>query len=332
MSMPRTYRWGILGTGAIASKMAQALHKVEGAELAAVGSRSRQGADAFGEKFHVPRRHASYEALAADPAVDVVYVATPHPMHKANSLLCLEASKPVLCEKPFTVNAAEAREVIAAARRKGLFLMEAMWTRFLPPVARLRELLAARAIGEVRMVQADFAFRAKWDPTSRLLDPALAGGGLLDVGVYCLSLASMILGPPVKITGLAHIGATGVDEQAGVVLLGKGGELALLSCGVRTPSPHEAVVVGTDGFIRLHPRWWNGSRLTLCRAGKGPEDIDLPTDENGFVYQVREVHQCLAAGGAESAVMPLNETLSILQTMDSLRAQWGLRYPFEETA
>jgi predicted dehydrogenase len=327
--MSRTYRWGILGTGAIASKMAQALHKVDGAELAAVGSRSRQGADALGDKFSVARRHASYEDLAADPAVDVVYVATPHPMHKSNSLLCLEAGKAVLCEKPFTVNAAEAGEVVATARRKGLFLMEAMWSRFLPPIVRTRELIAAGAIGQFRMVQADFAFRAKWDPKSRLLDPALAGGGLLDVGVYCVSLASMLFGPPTRITGLAHIGKSGVDEQAGIVLLGKSGEIAILSCGVQTNTPHEAVIIGTDGLIRLHPKWWNGGRLTLARNGKATEDIDIPTDENGFIYQVQEVHRCLSAGRTESAIMPLDETLSIVRTMDALRAQWDLRYPME---
>lgn len=327
--MPRNYRWGILGTGAIAGKMAQALHKVEGAELAAVGSRSHEGAGAFGDKFNIPRRHASYEALAADKDVDVVYVAAPHPMHKDNSLLCLRAGKPVLCEKPFTVNEADAREVIAFAREKKLFLMEAMWTRYLPPIVRLRELLAAGAIGEVRMVQADFGFRAGLDPKGRLFDPAMAGGSLLDVGVYCISLASMIFGPPVRVAGLAHLGETGVDEQAGAVLLGKGGELAILSCAVRTTTPHEAAVFGTEGLIRLHSRWWNGSRLTVTPAGKEPQDIDAPTAENGFIYQVQEVHRLLAAGQTESPVMPLDETLTILHTMDELRSQWGLKYPFE---
>ena len=162
--MARKYRWGILGTGTIAAKMAQALGMVEEAELAAVGSRSQEKADAFGEKFKVPRRHASYEALAADGDLDVIYVATPHPLHKENSLLCLREGKPVLCEKPFTVNAAEAREVVSFARARKLFLMEAMWSRFLPTVVRLRELLAENAVGEVRMVQADFAFRTKPDP------------------------------------------------------------------------------------------------------------------------------------------------------------------------
>ena len=157
----------------------------------------------------------------------------------------------------------------------------------------------------------------------------MAGGGLLDVGVYCLSLASMIFGEPARITGLASLGQPGVDEQAGIVLLGKGGQIALLSCGVRTNTPHEAAVFGTDGMIRLHPRWWLGGKMTLTRAGKGPEEINVPVSENGFIYQVQEVHQCLAAGRTESEIMPLDETLSILRTMDELRGQWGLRYPFE---
>jgi predicted dehydrogenase len=317
--MSRKVRWGILGTGAIAGKMAQALHQVEDAELAAVGSRSQKSADAFGGKFSIPRRHASYEALAADRDVDVVYVATPHPMHKDNALLCLRAGKPVLCEKPFTVNEGQAREVVAFARAKKLLLMEAMWTRFLPPIVRLRELLAAGAIGEVRMMQADFGFRAGFDPKARLFDPAMAGGSLLDIGVYCISLASMIFGPPVRVTGLAQLGQSGVDEQAGAVLLGKGGELAILSSAIRTTTPSEAAVFGTEGTIRLHPRWWNGGRLTLVPAGKAPQDIDVPTAENGFIYQVQEVHRLLAAGKTESPVMPLDETLSIVRTMDELR-------------
>jgi len=222
-SLP-TVRWGILGPGNIAKRFAEALKDVRGAELAAVGSRSQAKADAFGEQYGIPRRHGSYEALVGDADVDAIYVATPHPMHAPCSILALEAGKAVLCEKPFTANAAQAEQVIAAARRAGVFCMEAMWTRFLPPITRLRQLVAEGSVGELRMVIADFGFRCGWDPSSRLLDAALAGGGLLDVGVYAISLAGMLLGEAQDVAGLADVGSTGVDEQAGIVLRYAGGE------------------------------------------------------------------------------------------------------------
>ena len=322
-------QWGVIGAGGIAGKFADGLKDVEGAQLVAIGSRTKEKADAFGDKFAVPHRHGSYEALAADGDVEAVYIATPHPMHRPNSILCLEAGKAVLCEKPFTVNAAEAREVAAVARRKGLFLMEAMWSRFLPPMVKLRELLADGAIGEVRMVMADFGFRCGWNPESRLLNPALAGGGLLDVGVYPISLASMILGEPVGVTGLADIGKTGVDEQAAMVLKCEGGTIAVLATGVRTSTPHEATILGTDGWVRLHAGWWRGSRFTIHPGGKEAQDIRVPITGNGYNYEADEVARCLAAGKTESDVMPLDETLSIMKTMDELRRQWGLKYPME---
>jgi len=326
-SLP-TVRWGILGPGNIAKRFAEALKDVRGAELAAVGSRSQAKADAFGEQYGIPRRHGSYEALVGDADVDAIYVATPHPMHAPCSILALEAGKAVLCEKPFTANAAQAEQVIAAARRAGVFCMEAMWTRFLPPITRLRQLVAEGSVGELRMVIADFGFRCGWDPSSRLLDAALAGGGLLDVGVYAISLAGMLLGEAQDVAGLADVGSTGVDEQAGIVLRYAGGRLAVLATGVRTTTPQEAWVLGADGRVHLHGPWWRGGRLTVFR-GKDTQDIDVPQVGNGFNYQAEEVARCLAAGKTESDVMPLDESLSIMRTMDKLRKLWGVRYPFE---
>ena len=328
MAEAKKVRWGILGPGRIARKFPEGLRHVAGAELVAVGSRSRENAEKFGEEFQVPRRHDSYEKLAADPDVDAVYVATPHPFHKDNSILCLKAGKAVLCEKPFTVNAADAQAVVRVARRRKVLLMEAMWSRFLPPIVKLRELLAAGTIGEVRMVMADFGFRAGWEPQSRLLNPQLAGGGLLDVGIYPVSLSSMILGMPDRVAGLAHLGQTGVDEQAAVVLGHTGGALSLIATGVRTNTPHVAYVLGTEGSIQLHPGWWRGSRLTV-RAGGKTEDLDVPMVGNGYNYEADEIARCLAAGKTESDVLPLSETLSIMKTMDAIRAQWGLKYPME---
>jgi predicted dehydrogenase len=327
--MAETLRWGILGTGAIARKFAEGLASADGAQLTAVGSRSQDSAEDFAGRFSVPHRHGSYAALAGDEAVDVIYVATPHCAHKDNTLLCLSAGKAVLCEKPFAINAAEAREMIGAARREGLLLMEAMWTRFLPAMVRLRELLAAGAIGEVRMVQADFGFRTAWRPEGRLLNPHLGGGALLDVGVYTVSLASMILGPPARIAGVAHLGETGVDEQAGIVLLHDGGQIAVLSTAVRTSTPREATILGTEGYIRIHSPWFRPGRMTLSTGRRKDKLLKLPFKGNGYSYEAEEVMNCLRAGRTESDLMGLDETLSIMETMDEIRAQWGLKYPME---
>ncbi len=327
--MEQSIRWGILGTGNIAHQFARGLAALADAKLVAVGSRSQSAANAFGDELGVERRHPTYEDLARDPGVDAIYISTPHPFHKANSLLCLEAGKAVLCEKPFAINAREAEEVIRYARRHRRFLMEAMWTRFLPVLVRTRELLARHAIGEVRMLTADFGFRTSFDPRGRLFDPALGGGALLDVGVYSVALASMVLGAPIQIATLAHLGETGVDEQSGTVLGFAGGALALLSSAVRANTPQQVVISGTEGSITLHSPWWKGDKLTLVRSGKQPEQIDLPYTGNGYNYEAAEVARCLREGKLESDVMPLDETIAIMKTMDQIRAQWGLKYPME---
>lgn len=223
--MTRT-RWGIIGTGNIASQFARGLALLDDAELVAVGSRTAESAHEFGERFGARTRHASYADLASDPDVDAVYIATPHPLHLENTLLGLEAGKAVLCERPFAINAHQAEVMIATARKRGVFLMEAMWTRFLPHMVRLREIVASGAIGELRMLQADFGFRTSFNPQGRLFDPALGGGALLDVGIYPISLASMLLGTPTRVTSMAHLGATGVDEQSAIILGYGGGQLA----------------------------------------------------------------------------------------------------------
>ncbi len=325
--MPETIRWGILGTGNIARKFAQGLKDTPDAELTAVGSRSAEKARAFADEFGGARAHGSYEALAGDDAVDAVYVATPHVLHYDNSVLCLRAGKAVLCEKPLTINAAQARALAEVARAEGRFLMEAMWTRFLPTLVETRRLLAEGAIGEVRMVMADFAFRTAFNPEHRLLNPALGGGGLLDVGVYTVAMAHMVFGVPSQISGLAELGSTGVDEQAAMVLGFPGGGLALLACGVRTNTPQDARILGTDGSIYL-PAFWHGRKIVLSRNGKS-EEIEPPFVGNGYNYEAIEVGRCLREGLTESPVMTLDESIAIMDTLDALRAQWGLRYPGE---
>lgn len=322
-------RWGILGTGAIADKFATGLQSTPDAVLAAVGSRTAEGAKAFAARFGNPRTHASYEALVNDPEVDIVYVATPHPVHHPASRLALEAGKAVLCEKPFTVNAAQAADLITLARERRLFLMEAMWTRFLPLMTRFRELVADGAIGEPHILFADFGFRSTGPDNHRIFDATLAGGGLLDVGVYVVSLASMLFGRPDRIAGLANIGRTGVDDQAAFVLGYPNGALAQLTTAVRTNTPQEVTLMGSEGSIRIHPVWWRATKLTLTRPGQPEEVIELPMEGNGYNYEAAEAGRCLRAGELESPTIPLDETLSVLQTLDQIRGQWGLRFPME---
>ena len=322
-------RWGILGTGWIANEFAQGLARLSDAELVAVGSRSLESAERFGAQYEVPHRHASYQALARDTDVDVIYVATPNPLHKEHSLLCLESGKPVLCEKPFALNAREAEHVNQVAREKKLFLMEAMWSRFFPLMAKVRTLLADGVIGDVQMLVADLCIQFDFDPADRRYARNLGGGALLDLGVYPISFASMIMGPPSGITTLAHLGETGVDEQAGIVLRYDQGQVSTLLTSIRVDSPVEAILMGTEGQIRIHPWWIRPSRLTLSLADQDTTTIEMPFEGNGYQFEAAEVMDCLRVNKLESDLMPLDETLSIMQTMDAVRAQWGLTYPVE---
>ena len=322
------FRWGIIGPGSIAHKFATGLRALDDAQLVAVGSRSQDRADAFADAYDAPNRHASYEALVENSEVDAVYVATPHPFHKENSILCLKAGKPVLCEKPFTINRHEAREVIEVACSEGVFLMEAMWTRFLPITKQVKAWVTDGAIGEVRMLYADFGFRARLNPEGRLFDLALGGGGLLDIGIYPISYASMIFDTqPATISSQAHIGETGVDEQAAMVFGYEEGQLALISCGVRIKTPHEAKILGTDGMITV-PQFWDG-RTAILSVGDKEEIVTLECAGNGYECEAAEVARCVREGKLESDLMSHDDTLANMQTLDAIREQWGLKYPME---
>lgn len=322
-------RWGILGPGNIARQFATGLEALPAAELVAVGSRSQDRADSFGDQFDIPRRHASYEDLAADPDVDIIYVATPHTLHRDNSILCLEAGKHVLCEKPFAVNARQAADVIAVARERSLFLMEAMWTRFLPAVAKTRQWVAEGAIGDVNLITADFGFRAGVNPEGRLFNPSLGGGALLDVGIYPLSFASMVLGPrPERLETMTELGETGVDELSTILLGYEEGAMAVLYTAIRTSTPVEARILGTEGRIHLPSQFYKADAVILEASGR-EERLDLPLEGNGYNYQAAAAMECVRAGQTESDVMPLDETLSLVELMDRIRARWGLIYPGE---
>jgi len=327
--MSRRIRWGILGTGKIARQFAAALRRLPGAELLAAGSRSAESAGRFADEFEIPRRYKDYVELVRDPDVEVIYIATPHSCHAENSRLALNAGKAVLCEKPFTINAAQAREVIQLARERKLFLMEAMWTRCFPLMTKLRELLLAGVIGDVRLLNADFGFRAEYQDALRLFRPEFGGGALLDVGVYPVSLASMLFGPPTRIVSTANLGPSGVDEEAAMILTHGRGEMAVLHTAIRLDTAQEAIIIGTRGRIRIHSPWWRPTGMTLSLHGQSDERFDFPLEGNGYEYEAQEVMDCLRSSQLESTLMPLDESLSIMGTLDTLRAQWGLKYPME---
>ncbi|MHA6532934.1 Gfo/Idh/MocA family protein [Paenibacillus sp. BAC0078] len=323
-------KWGILSTGWIAHQFATDLAHASNGIAYAVGSRNQESADEFARNHGIPVAYATYEDLVNDPEVDAIYIGTPHPFHKDNALLALRAGKAVLCEKPFTVNSGELEEVVAYAREHKLFLMEAMWSRYIPANAKVREWIAAERIGEVRLVQADLGFRAEWNPQSRLLNPALGGGALLDVGIYPISFASMIFGPhPESIASTVHIGETGVDEHFSLLLSYGGGKTAVLSGGVRLNMLQEAKVFGTQGHIIVKGTLVNPKSAELYVDGELAETFEDDRTSVGYAFEAEEVGRCLQAGLTESPVLTLDESLAILKLLDQVRAQWGLAYPGE---
>jgi len=324
-----TIRWGILGTGKIAHLFAEDLALLPDAELAAVASRSSSRADTFGDAFEIPRRYASYDALAADATIDVVYVATPHTAHADNALRCLTAGRAVLCEKPFALNEDEARRMVDAARTNECFLMEAMWTRFLPIMRDVDRLLDDSAIGPPQWLLADICAHFPFDPEHRAYDPALGGGALLDLGVYPVMLAHSLWGPPDAITTTAVMGRTGVDEQDAIIFQYTDGRQAILSASMRTDGARLATIGGPSGQIQIHRPWWKGERLTLTHANKSTETMARPYAGNGYQFEAAHVVACLREGRLQSPIMPLSDSLQIMHTLDAIRAEWGLVYPGE---
>ncbi len=322
-------RWGVIGTGGIAATFARDLALLPDAEIVAVGSRSQAGADAFADRFAIGHRHSSYEALARDPEVDAVYVATPHPMHRDNALLAIQAGKAVLVEKPFTINAAEAAELIDAAKTQGTFLMEAMWTRFLPHVVRIRELIAAGRLGELRSMTADHGQWFPSNPEFRLFAPELGGGALLDLGIYPLSFASMLFGSPSTVTAVSDKAMTGVDAQTAVVLQYVGGRQSVSFTTLETRTANHASINGRDARIEIDGVFYTPTTFSIIDRDGATERVEIAHEGHGLRHQAAEVGRCLRAGLVESPVMPQAETLSIMETLDEVRRQIGLRYPTE---
>ena len=328
--MSEHLRWGILGTGWIARQMTADL-KLNGSPVTAVGSRTQEKADAYAAEFGIPNAHGSYEALVADPEIDVIYVATPHPSHVADASLALEAGKHVLLEKPYTINAAEAKVVADLARDRGRVVLEAMWTRWMPHMIRLREIIAAGTLGDVRTIIVDHNQKLSQDPAHRLQDPALGGGALLDLGIYPVSFAWDVFGAPATINAISSPTPTGVDRQT-AILFGYGdGQQAVLHTASDTMGPNGAAVIGTEAWVEIDPIWYTPTTMrVLDPEGKVLEEFDGRSDGRGMQFQAAELERIVASGSLEGDILPPSESVAIMGTLDDIRAQIGLRYPSED--
>ncbi|RII17039.1 1,5-anhydro-D-fructose reductase [Streptomyces sp. YIM 130001] len=323
-------RWGVLATGSMAARFtSDLLDMPSDAEVVAVASRNEASAKAFADRFGIERAYGDWASLAADDGVDVVYVATPHSAHREAAGLCLEAGRPVLCEKAFTVNAREAGELVTLARERGTFLMEAMWMYCNPLIRRALDLVADGAIGDVRTVQADFGLAGPFPPSHRLRDPAQGGGALLDLGVYPVSFAQLFLGEPSDVTARAVLSDEGVDLQTGMLLSFGGGAQAVLHCSLTGATGVGGSVTGSQGRIDLPDGFFSPGRFVLHRPGRDPEVFHAQGPRDTLRHEAAEVMRCLRAGESESPLVPLDGTLAVMRTLDAVRDRIGVRYPGE---
>ena len=327
--MSKRLRWGILGTGGIANSFAKDL-KATGHQVTAVGSRTSQAAEQFAAQHGISRAHASYEALVNDDQVDVVYVSTPHPFHLSNALLALEAGKHVLVEKPLTINASEARELEAVATRKGLVALEAMWTRWLPHMVRIREILASGALGELRALLADHTQKLPDDPAHRINAPELGGGALLDLGIYPISFAWQLFGKPISIVATSTPTSTGVDRATTVILGYDKGRTAITHCSSGERGPNKAVIMGTGGRLEIDPIWYAATSFTLySNSTEVTERFEYPLKTRGMEFQADELERLVNIGQLSGTILPVAESVAIMETLDEVRRQIGLKYPGE---
>ncbi len=334
----RPVRWGVVGPGRIAANVMGDLTAMPGGELHAVASRSLDRARAFADEHGARTAYGSYAELLADPDVDAVYVATPHRQHHGIALAAIESGKHLLVEKAFTVTLAGAQQVVDAARARGVFVMEAMWTRFQPAVVRMRELLADGAVGEVRSVSADLGLRVPFDPADRLWDPAQGGGALLDLGVYPTSWLQMVLGgTPASLEVAGATGPNGVDAESTLLWRTEDGRHGVATCSLLSPLPGRASVYGTEGWIEVPPRFHHPDRVVLHRTGGGrsvvsSEEVLAPATGTGYSHELDEVHRCLAQGLTESPTMPLDDTLAVMSVLEQALHALGVRHDEDPAA
>lgn len=323
-------KWGILAPGHIAERFAQHLTSLPNAKIIAVGSRSLERARQFAKTYNIERAYGSYLELANDPDIDIIYIASPHSAHYENCCMALECGKPVLCEKSFTVTAEQAKELTKLAREKKLFIMEAMWTRFLPIYSRVKELLDSKLLGEVQTVTANFCFHCEFDPQHRLYNPDLAGGALLDTGVYPISFAQWVMGEmPVSIKSSCNKSVTGVDEQTSMLLTYKDGKSALLLCAINSFAPTDAYINCKDGYLYIE-NFLGASKGAVYRGREKVEDLVFDY-QYGLAFEAEEAMRCLKQGLIESPIMTHQMSIEVMTIMDKIRADNGIIFPFERT-
>lgn len=319
-------RWGIIGTGKIARKLASDLLLAKSAVLQGVASRDIAKAKDFSATYHAHSFYGSYEELVKDPTIDVVYVATPHPLHFENTMMCLEHGKHVLCEKPMGMNAKEVKAMVDSAISKGLFLMEGIWTRFIPAVEKMVELLNNGAIGEVTFIRADFGFKAAYNPEGRLYNKGLGGGSLLDIGIYPVYLSLLTLGVPTAIKALARMSDTGVDTYCSMLFDYTHSGKAILESTIEADTPTEAYIYGTKGFIKMHHRFHHTQKLTVHREDEPDEVIAINYTGEGYLHEIEEVNACINAKWVESSKLPHNVSINLSTVLDRVREEIGLTY------
>jgi predicted dehydrogenase len=327
----RSVRWGIVGPGRIAENVMGDFPLVPNAEVVAVASRSADRAQAFGAKHGIGRAYGSYRELIADPDVDVLYIATPHPQHLAIGVAAARAGKALLVEKAFTATFAGAQALVEAARANHVFAMEAMWTRFQPAMVQVRDWLDDDAIGEVRGVQADLGVVPEFDPSDRLFAPELGGGALLDLGVYVVSFAQWVLGMPSAVMATGTLGRSGVEEDATLLLAFESGASATLTTSLHAPMPGQARIFGTTGWIDVLPRFHHPVTVVLHRDGAEPVTVTRPATGGGYSHELIEVTQCVLAGRTESAVMPLDDTLAVQHILEDAATQLGVTWSEDDS-
>jgi predicted dehydrogenase len=326
--MEKTLRWGILATGWIAELFTQDLIS-SGLDVAAIGSRSLEKAQSFAERFKISKAHGSYEELVRDPDVDIVYIATPHPQHVGAALLALEAGKHVLIEKPFTLNAKEARRIVERAREKNLVVLEAMWTRFLPHMQRVHQIIDAGTLGELRSVSAEHRQFLPTDPKHRLNALELGGGALLDLGIYPISFAFDILGSPTSVIATARFKETGVDAEIATMMQHKAGAISTTVSALDCAGPNVAIVYGSKARIEIASVWYTPTSFRVVDyQGKVLEEFFVPVPARGMQFQALEMER-LVRTGTTSTLMAPDESIAIMETLDTIRKQIGLIYPQE---
>ncbi len=325
MKKPVT-RWGIFGPGKISEKFASDLAKVDGGRLEAVASRSQDRAGDFASRFGASQSFGDYTEMLTKGNIDIVYIGTPHTMHYEHTMLCLEQRIPVLCEKPFAMNSRQVEAMIKKSRHSSTFLMEALWSRFMPSMLKVLEIIDSGEMGEVEQVEAEFSFKAPFDPNSRLYDMSLGGGSILDIGIYPVFLAYLLLGVPEGIEASGSLSSTGSDQSCSMQFTYPGKKSAAMFSSFMFDSNMPARITCSKGYILMQPRWFESERLTIIKAGYDPYDIDCPKIGKGYAHEIIECQDCLAKGQIESMSWSHQDSLNLISLLDEIRRQVGVTY------